>query len=69
MMGIAVPDADEPVLKSTNAVLAFGKKDSVLPQESSCIRCSRCVQHCPLHLMPLEIESAFKLKKPSCWRL
>ncbi len=64
MMGIAVPDLDAPVLKSTNAVLAFNEKDSALPKETSCIKCGRCIAHCPLNLSPVEFETAFRNKKP-----
>jgi electron transport complex protein RnfC len=64
MMGTAVPDINMPVLKNTNAVLAFKKKEARLPEETPCIRCSRCIQHCPLHLMPQNIETAYQLKKP-----
>lgn len=60
MMGISVPSLDEPVLKSTNAALAFNKKDATPPAETPCIKCGRCVSHCPLHLMPADIEAAFK---------
>jgi electron transport complex protein RnfC len=60
MMGIAVPDLDSPVLKSTNATLAFVEKEASLPKETACIKCGRCVDHCPLHLMPLYIERAFR---------
>ena len=62
MMGIAVPDLDVPILKNTNAVLAFAEEDAVLPKSTACIRCGRCIAHCPLKLMPAEIESAYKAK-------
>jgi electron transport complex protein RnfC len=64
MMGIAVSDDAAPVLKNTNALLAFNKKDAVIPEPTNCIRCGRCVEHCPLRLMPLYIETAYTLKKP-----
>ena len=64
MMGIAVPDMEVPVLKGTNAVLAFDNKDAILPEPATCIRCGNCVSHCPMRLRPLEIERAFNLKKP-----
>jgi electron transport complex protein RnfC len=64
MMGIAVPNLDMPVLKATNAALAFTEKDSLLPEESPCIRCGRCVSHCPMGLMPLNLERAYHMKKP-----
>ncbi len=64
MMGISVPDTSMPVLKNTNAALAFNSKDAAIPEPVNCIRCGRCVEHCPLHLMPLNIETAYSLKKP-----
>ncbi len=64
MMGIAVYDTSLPVLKSTNAVLAFNEKDAKLPEESACIRCGHCVSRCPMKLMPFAIETAYKLQKP-----
>ena len=64
MMGIAVPDTEVPVLKGTNAVLAFDRKDAILPEPTPCIRCGNCVAHCPMRLAPLEIERAYQLGKP-----
>ncbi len=64
MMGIAVHDPAMPVMKNTNAALAFDIKAAAIPEPTGCIRCGRCVEHCPLHLMPLNIETAFNLKKP-----
>jgi electron transport complex protein RnfC len=64
MMGIAVPDLTAPILKNTNAVLAFNRRDSETPEPTACISCGRCVDHCPLRLMPKEIESAYNQNKP-----
>lgn len=64
MMGIAISDLSLPVLKNTNAVLAFNEKDAVIPEETACIRCGRCAASCPMGLMPFAIETAFQLKKP-----
>jgi electron transport complex protein RnfC len=63
MMGIALPSLDMPVLKNTNAVLAFSAKDALLPSETACIRCGRCAANCPMNLMAVELERAFLLKK------
>lgn len=60
MMGMAVPDINMPVTKTTNALLAFSKYDE--RKTSACIRCGRCVNVCPLGLMPAEIERAYKIK-------
>lgn len=60
MMGMSVPDIDMPVVKTSNALLAFRSYDE--RKTSSCIRCGRCVNVCPLGLMPAEIDKAYKIK-------
>ncbi|MBO4563164.1 MAG: electron transport complex subunit RsxC [Clostridia bacterium] len=62
MMGTAVPNLDAPVLKNTNAVLAFAEKDADHKQETPCIRCGRCVNHCPMRLNPPAIAKAYNNK-------
>ena len=59
MMGIAVPDLSEPILKNTNAILAFAEDEATPPKTTACIRCGRCISHCPLRLMPAEVEDAY----------
>ncbi len=57
MMGIAQFDLDVPVIKATSGILAF-TEDEVTPKKSSpCIRCGKCVQNCPMGLMPLYINA------------
>ena len=63
MMGAAVPNADVPVVKVTNAILALSEKEAVLPPSSPCIKCGRCISKCPMNLMPSYIEEAYELKK------
>ena len=63
MMGLAATNLDAPILKNTNAILAFGDREAVLPKETACIKCGRCVSHCPFNLAPTDIETAFMLKK------
>ncbi|MDR1117142.1 MAG: electron transport complex subunit RsxC [Oscillospiraceae bacterium] len=55
MMGSAVYSTDSPVIKSTNALLAFSKNEEKFEEEPTCIRCSRCVSACPMNLMPVYI--------------
>ncbi|MCQ2420148.1 MAG: electron transport complex subunit RsxC [Clostridia bacterium] len=62
MMGIAVPDLDQPILKSTNAILAMAEADADVPEPTACIRCGRCIAHCPLRLQPAELEMAYQRK-------
>lgn len=60
MMGMCLYDTDQPISKTTNAILAF--REGGLPQTTACIRCGRCVRTCPLGLMPVMIESAYNEK-------
>ncbi len=56
MMGVAQHSLDDPVLKQTNALLAFGVRDAEQPRESVCIRCGKCAAACPMSLLPLYIN-------------
>ena len=58
-MGITVTNADVPVLKNTNAVLALTKKEAKLPKTTACIRCGACVNTCPFSLAPVNIAEAY----------
>ncbi len=60
MMGMSIPDINMPVMKTTNALLAFDHYDE--RKTSACIRCGRCVRVCPMGLMPAEIDKAYKIK-------
>ncbi len=64
MMGLAQSTVDVPVIKGTSGILFFGDEAlEMAPQEESpCIRCSRCVDHCPIGLMPLLIDHAWRRK-------
>ena len=59
MMGVSLADPSMPVLKQTNAVLAFGEKEATPPRATECIKCGRCIEHCPLGLSPTEIAKAY----------
>lgn len=56
MMGVAQYSLDMSILKQTNALLAFDEKSSRIEEESVCLRCGRCVQACPMNLLPLYIN-------------
>ena len=62
MMGIAVPDAGFPVMKTTNAIVALNERDAILPDPTPCIRCGKCANTCPLHLTPFAIGEAVNKK-------
>lgn len=58
MMGISVPSLDEPVLKQTNALLAFNEKDAKQGEETACIQCGTCIKNCPFGINVTEIARA-----------
>lgn len=60
MMGRCVISPDAPVLKTSNAILALSK--APYKTKTACIRCARCINACPLNLMPTEIEKAYRAK-------
>ena len=59
MMGSAVPSLEMSVIKGMNTLLAFREADATAPAESPCIRCGRCVSHCPMGLMVVDIQEAY----------
>ncbi len=62
MMGIAICDTNAPICKQNNALLAFSDRRDLIKAERACIRCGRCVEVCPMSLMPTLIERNAKIK-------
>ncbi len=62
MMGIAVPDLTVPVLKQTNAIIAFNKKEIKTEKTTACIKCGKCTNSCPLGINPAAIAKAYNNK-------
>ncbi len=56
MMGMSLYTMEVPLQKTSSAFLYLTSKEGVTPCESNCIRCSKCVSHCPIGLMPLELN-------------
>ena len=61
MMGLAVPSLEMPVIKVTNSLLALRARK--VPPQTACIKCGRCIQHCPIKLLPSWIENAFERQR------
>ena len=58
MMGISQYNTDYPVTKTTSSVLTISKAEKTYDPDSPCIRCGRCVDHCPMRLMPFKLSEA-----------
>ena len=52
MMGVAQFSDEVPVIRGTNAFLAFSENEDRRVDDPVCIRCGRCVQVCPMRLLP-----------------
>ncbi len=59
MMGLALMDPELPVLKQNNAIVALAEEDVRETPTSTCIRCGRCVDACPMCLLPTSITKAY----------
>ncbi len=57
MMGIAQASREAQTVKSTNCILV---KKTDLREEQDCVRCGRCIEVCPMGLMPLMFANIVK---------
>ncbi len=64
MMGIAQYSMDVSVTKGTSGVLVLGSRDVDRSSYTSCISCGRCVDACPMGLLPNVLS---KLGERSMW--
>ena len=58
MMGAAQFDVSVPVIKGTNAVTVLGEQNRYHVEVSRCIRCGKCIDACPMKLMPVLMYKA-----------
>ena len=59
MMGISIPDLNQPVLKQTNALIALNEKDAEPRKETACIQCGTCLMNCPMGISATEVIRAY----------
>lgn len=60
MMGVTQTTLDVPVTKGTNSIVAFTGFEY---KDSNCIRCGRCVDACPMNLMPFMLSHLSRKSK------
>ncbi len=62
MMGFALSDFSVPVTKGTSGIVALTEEDVAKEKETTCIRCGRCVDVCPLNLVPTKLALSSRHK-------
>ncbi len=55
MMGLAQVSDQVPVIKGTSGLLVLPPDQAEIPDPQPCISCSRCVDTCPMKLVPTEL--------------
>jgi len=65
MMGFAFSDLATPVTKGTSGVTVLTHEDVRREKETSCVRCGRCVDACPMKLVPTRLAMAARYGKAS----
>jgi electron transport complex protein RnfC len=62
MMGFALPSLDAGMGKGSSGLVLMNEKQAKLNEEGNCLRCARCVDVCPMNLLPSLIAAAVKNK-------
>lgn len=52
MMGFAIPSLETPMIKGSSGLLLFNITEANKGMEAVCLRCGRCVDICPMNLVP-----------------
>ena len=60
MMGVAQYTLDVPLIKGTSGIVILSEAET--PPEGDCIRCGKCIDVCPVNIMPTVIAQHVKHK-------
>ncbi|MCK4850765.1 MAG: electron transport complex subunit RsxC [Phycisphaerae bacterium] len=63
MMGNTVSNLDLPITKGISGVTVLAESQLDRRPERPCLRCAKCVDHCPIKLNPTGIAHAVKLRE------
>ncbi len=62
MMGFSFTDLNMPVTKGTSGVTVLTGEDIQRSEETHCVRCGKCVDACPMNLVPSKLALACRAK-------
>ncbi len=68
MMGFSFSDFNTPVTKGTSGITVLTHDEIRSDQETACIRCGRCVDACPMNLIPTRLALAARYNTPDISR-
>ena len=60
MMGAAQYDLSVPTIKGVNAITVLGASNKYDVKDSRCLRCGKCIDACPMKLMPVLMYKALQ---------
>lgn len=63
MMGLAQFSMDMPVIKGTSGVLLLSENEAPDYKEGPCIRCAKCVDICPVGMLPFALSMCAESKR------
>ncbi len=63
MMGNTVSNFDLPITKGISGITVLAESQLDRRPERPCLRCAKCVDHCPIKLNPTGIAHAVKLRE------
>jgi electron transport complex protein RnfC len=65
MMGITQYTLDVPIIKGTSGIVFLSEEEARegIKEEGVCIRCARCVDSCPMLLVPTALMNLVKLER------
>lgn len=63
MMGVAQYDFSAPIMKATSGILVLTKDEVNDHTETPCLKCGKCIDVCPLGLMPTKLARYSQLNR------
>ena len=64
MMGVSQYDLTVTVIQGVNAITMLSRKNCHAVEDSRCLRCGKCIDACPMKLMPVLMYKAMQTNDP-----
>jgi len=62
MMGLTQPTLQVPVIKATSGIVCLKDNQPLTSKEYPCIQCGKCIESCPMNLMPTRLARFSKIE-------